>query len=120
MQISVSWSKEKYTSIADAEGNWLISIKTPKASYDTHSITISEGKDKMTVNNILIGEVWLASGQSNMEMLLKGFAGCCVQNGTEDAMKAHIESPYVRMFKVKKTQSLHEQKYRRCYPVSVP
>lgn len=111
VQISVSWSKEKYTSTTDAEGNWLVSIKTPKASYDTHSITISEGRDKVTVKNILIGEVWLASGQSNMEMPLKGFAGCCVQNGTEDAMKAHIESPYVRMFKVKKTQSLHEQKY---------
>lgn len=111
VQVSVSWSKEKYISKADANGNWLISVKTPKASYNTHSIIISEGKEKVTVKNILIGEVWLASGQSNMEMPLKGFAGCCVQNGTEDAMKAHIESPYVRMFKVKKTQSLHEQKY---------
>lgn len=111
IQITVSWNKEKYSSTADADGNWLICLKTPKASYDTHSIAISSGKETINIKNILIGEVWLASGQSNMEMPLKGFWACCVENGARDAMNANIESHYVRMFNVRKSQNMQRQKY---------
>lgn len=109
--VTTSWNKKAvYTAVADGQGEWKVSVKTPAASYESYSVTISEGKESITLNGILIGEVWLASGQSNMEMPLKGFAGCCVENGVGDAMKAHQESPYVRMFTVKKAQNMHVQK----------
>jgi len=113
-----SWDNKSQTCIVGADGKWNIAIPTPSASYHTYTLTISEangtGKntkvaDNVTLNDILIGEVWLASGQSNMEMPLKGFAGCCVKDGAKDAMNAHIEAPFVRMFTVKKCQNLAPQ-----------
>lgn len=103
--ITNSWNKNKLYITADSKGRWTRSIATPKASFDPQTITIQCGKEKVQLKNVLIGEVWLASGQSNMEMPLKGFSGCCVENGTQDALMAHLESPYVRMFNVKKTQT---------------
>lgn len=107
--VTNSWNNLKTWRTADSKGLWLAEIPTPKASYDAQNITIQCGKEKIKVSNILIGEVWLASGQSNMEMPLKGFSGCCVQNGVDDAMKADTESPYVRIFTVKKKQTFSLQ-----------
>lgn len=60
------------------------------------------------MKNILIGEVWLASGQSNMEMPLKGFAGCCIMNGADDIIVS-AENKGVRMFTVPKHQTYELQ-----------
>lgn len=60
--------------------------------------------ETVVLKNILIGEVWLASGQSNMQMPLKGFAGCCVKNGLDDAIAA-ADMKGVRMFNVPMRQS---------------
>ncbi|MBQ0022550.1 MAG: sialate O-acetylesterase [Prevotellaceae bacterium] len=107
--VTTSWNKEKVTAKADGHGKWIASVATPAASFDAQSITIQSGKESVQLNDILIGEVWLASGQSNMEMPLKGFSGCCIQNGTEDALRANVESPYVRIYTVKKTQTYTPQ-----------
>ncbi|MCR5312190.1 MAG: sialate O-acetylesterase [Bacteroidaceae bacterium] len=106
ISVTTSWTNEVYSTYAGADGKWCLSIKTPEASFEAQSVTIMEGKaDKITLRDVLIGEVWLASGQSNMEMPLKGFPGCCVKDGAHDAMYAMRESPYVRMFNVKQLQS---------------
>lgn len=52
---------------ADAEGVWIAPVAVPAASFDPHSVTIKAGKEVRTLSNILFGEVWLCSGQSNME-----------------------------------------------------
>lgn len=74
VSVSSSWNKKSYSTKSDAEGYWSLKIKTPEASYTPYSLTISDGK-AVTVNNVLIGEVWLCSGQSNMEMPMMGFGG---------------------------------------------
>ena len=57
--------------IADANGNWKIKVATP--SYGgPYTITISDG-EILVLNNVLIGDVWICSGQSNMEMPLAGW-----------------------------------------------
>lgn len=71
VDIGTTWSTKKYTGIADQNGNWKMMVATP--SYGgPYKITISDGDD-LTLNNVLIGEVWLCSGQSNMEMPLAGW-----------------------------------------------
>ena len=82
IQVSPSWDKNIYKTRANQEGKWLIEIPTPKASYIQHSITFSDG-EKIKLKNILIGEVWFASGQSNMEMPLNGFWNCPVEGSNE-------------------------------------
>ncbi len=64
--ITTSWSRKKQKTIADSDGCWSITISTPKASSNAESMAII-GKNRLVINNILIGEVWVCSGQSNME-----------------------------------------------------
>ncbi len=61
---SIAWGGE-----ADANGNWMIKIDTGKAG-GPYEMTVS-GKNPITIKNILVGEVWVCSGQSNMEFTLK-------------------------------------------------
>lgn len=73
-EITVTFAGQSHTTKADAEGNWKVVLKALKAdSLDDLStapegrdLKMSDGKDTITYTNILIGEVWLASGQSNM------------------------------------------------------
>lgn len=71
VKITVSWNKINYGAIADASGNWKIKVATPGYG-GPYSITISDG-ELLVLNNILIGDVWICSGQSNMEMPLAGW-----------------------------------------------
>ena len=66
--VACDWIEGKPISVkADAEGLWIAPVAVPAASFDAHTITIKAGKEVRTLKNILFGEVWLCSGQSNME-----------------------------------------------------
>lgn len=102
--ITPSWIKQTYKTKADEQGKWSIKIPTPKAGYETYTITVSDSKNVLKMNNILIGEVWLCSGQSNMEMPMKGFKGQPVKGGNEAILKS--KNKYIRLITVKRTSSL--------------
>lgn len=82
LTIKTSWNSKIYKAKADASGKWKTELQTPIAG-GPFTIEVTEGTEKVTIKNILIGEVWLCSGQSNMEMPLKGFPGQPVRNGNE-------------------------------------
>ena len=69
--VTTSWDNRKYTTTTSTEGKWKVSVTTPKAG-GPYTITINDGKI-VRLNNVLIGEVWLCSGQSNMEMPIEGW-----------------------------------------------
>lgn len=73
--ITPSWGKQKYTAQADAAGKWKLKVKTPAASYTPYTLAISGDGPAIQLKNVLVGEVWLCGGQSNMEMPMKGFKG---------------------------------------------
>ena len=75
-----SWNYKEYYTKADNNGKWSIAIPTPKASFSPYSITLNDGTTPLVVRNVLIGEVWFASGQSNMEMPLSGWDKCPITN----------------------------------------
>jgi sialate O-acetylesterase len=81
VKVSSSWNKKNYTTTTDDKGKWKLNIATPTAG-GPYSITISDG-NAVTIKDILIGEVWLCSGQSNMEMPMKGFMGQPVLNSND-------------------------------------
>lgn len=94
--VNPSWGKQSQT-ITDEEGNWLIHITTPKAGK-TGSIKVT-GSTQQTIENIVFGEVWICSGQSNMERELGLRNGQKpIINFWEEAQKANY--PKIRMFKV--------------------
>ncbi len=82
ISITTSWDSKTYEVNVDKQGKWKTKVKTPKAG-GTFEIVIKEGLETKIIKNILIGEVWLCSGQSNMEMPLKGFTGQPVLGGNE-------------------------------------
>lgn len=102
VKVSPSWTKISYSTKADATGKWLINIPTPKAG-GPYSITFTDGK-ALRLNNILIGEVWLCVGQSNMEMPVGGWAGQPVTGAMETIVRADSLTP-IRMLMVEKNHS---------------
>ena len=102
--VTPSWSNKPYTTKSDSNGKWQIAVDTPAGGYTPYSITISDGTP-MTLDNVLIGEVWLASGQSNMEMPLKGFWGCCVDGGYDEVASARERANKIRFYTVPLKQS---------------
>lgn len=115
IHIAAEWGKTVRAK-ADSHGRWTAMLPTPVADTREHTISIRELRglattDSLTLGGVLIGEVWLASGQSNMEMPLRGFSGCNVKDGALTAMHAATEAPLVRMFTVPKRQSWQEQEH---------
>ena len=102
LTIKVGWNKLTLKTVSNADGKWLVKVKTSEVG-GPYIITIASGKEKLTLNNILLGEVWLCSGQSNMEMPLKGFGDQPVL-GVNDAL-VDAENDNIRLFTVKKSAS---------------
>lgn len=93
--IRPEWTKEKTVVVADSEtGKWSTHIATPAAG-GPYNIVFSDG-EKLTVTNVLIGEVWFCSGQSNMEMYVRGFTSQPVEGATKVIASAKPSTP-IRM-----------------------
>lgn len=66
ISINGSWDTAHYNAIADGNGKWMVTVKTPKAG-GPFSMTI-KGENELALDDVMTGEVWDCSGQSNMEM----------------------------------------------------
>ena len=100
--ITPSWSGKTYTTRSDKNGSWETAIDT-KGVGGPYTIKISDGEE-LTVRNIMLGDVWICSGQSNMEMNFAEFTGQPVEN----SLRTVIESPKynkIRMYTVAKSLS---------------
>lgn len=86
--LRTSWNKNKQKVKADANGRWEFMVATPAASFEAQKVTVSDGDETRSLTDVLIGEVWLASGQSNMEMPLHGFEGCPVENSAQHILES--------------------------------
>ena len=65
-EVTVSFKGKTATTQAAADGKWRAQIETGTADANGAALTISAGKDKIVIEDVLVGEVWFASGQSNM------------------------------------------------------
>ncbi len=97
--ITASWNGKKTTVRTDAAGAWKTSINTPKAG-GPYTISFNDG-EVLVLKDILIGEVWLCSGQSNMEMPLEGWGK--VLNYKQEVAGAN--HPNIRFLTVEKSTS---------------
>jgi len=103
ISVRVSWTNTLFSCASKPDGSWELSVFTPKGTFEKQSITISDGVP-LTLKNILIGEVWLCAGQSNMAMTYSGYRNQPIDNAKEDMEDATEESG-IRMFNVDKTAS---------------
>lgn len=95
-KIVVMLNKQKQSTVADNTGKWQLKLNGMPAGgpYDL----IVKGKNLIVLKDILLGEVWLCSGQSNMEFTLKSS-----QKATEEITKAKY--PTIRQFRIKQKTS---------------
>lgn len=101
IKVTSSWDNKTIETSADGNANWKIEIQTPKAG-GPYTLTL-EGENKIVLENILIGEVWVCSGQSNMEWsYLSGVDG--MKEEFTDLNKRNI-----RLFNMPKTTSATPQ-----------
>jgi hypothetical protein len=106
--VNVSWSKELYQTVAGNNGKWALKIVTPSAAEN--QTVIIQGTNKITIKNVLIGEAWLCSGQSNMEYTvdIDTTERWCL--GIDDKGKYLSEANYknIHLFHVKRNPTLEE------------
>ncbi len=128
VSVYTSWGASAETRV-DKQGQWEVQISTPSASYQEHTITFVEtprqrayyNPEPIQVAHVLIGEVWLASGQSNMEMPLRGFWQCPVQHANEEIALARRFSGKIRYATIERRDALQPQgeafgKWQDCNP----
>ena len=102
--VTPSWNGKAYTCKADKDGRWRVAVETPEGSYEAYTMTVSSGNESVTVSDILVGEVWFASGQSNMEMPMRGFYNSPIEHA-QDFVCAPAATEKIRMFTVPVKQS---------------
>ena len=116
--VMTSWDKKSYSAMVDQDGNFSVKVKTPQAGgpYDiTFALGTSASNSKhasglaygCTLHNILIGEVWICSGQSNMEMLMKGYKAQPVEGAAEELLSCKDSG--LRLFYGKRAARLDPQ-----------
>tara|TARA_R110002050_G_scaffold171113_2_gene303132 strand:- start:56955 stop:58328 length:1374 start_codon:yes stop_codon:yes gene_type:complete len=99
--IKPSWTQETYKVKANNLAEWKLFIKTPK--YGGPFIITITGNNEIVLNDVLIGEIWLCSGQSNMEMS----AAWGIKDGDEEIAKANNSN--IRFFTIDKTSARYPQ-----------
>ncbi len=98
LTIQTSWNKAHYITMCNDKGDWMIKAKTTQAG-GAYTITVTSGKEKVQLQNILLGEVWLCSGQSNMDMTIDGYADSPIIGSNDMLMNA--ENNDIRLFTLK-------------------
>ncbi|MBO4595678.1 MAG: sialate O-acetylesterase [Bacteroidales bacterium] len=106
LTIAPSWTKSKTTLTVGQDGKWSAKVATPAAG-GPYEIVFNDG-EKLTVRNVLIGEVWFCGGQSNMQMPVKGFGGQRVEGAFDAIMNASPATP-IRLCTSKIRASLREE-----------
>lgn len=125
VKITPSWSNVSVEVKSDSKsGKWNAEMHTPSASFTPYSITISDTDGEISLSDILIGEVWFCSGQSNMEMPMKGFGFQPIE-GAQEAIAYSSKYPGIRVARVPKAQSYKEEdkvpgKWMKSTPENTP
>ena len=95
LTIKTSWNNRTVKTKVGADGKWEVEIYTSKAG-GPYEITFNDG-EKLTLENILLGEVWLCMGQSNMEMPIRGFDRQPHRGGNDIIARSKASTP-IRIF----------------------
>lgn len=97
IKITTSWDGKTYSATVGTDGKWSQTVATPAAG-GPYSVTFDDGS-ATTISNVMVGEVWLCSGQSNMEMPMEGFVSDNqFVDGSEEAIASADADVPTRMF----------------------
>ena len=114
--VKVKFGNQEKNTTADANGLWMVKLDPMKADKTGRELVVT-GKTTLTYSNVLVGEVWLCSGQSNMTFGLRGFSSAKGNtNPTDgvlnfaDEIKATVGFPMIREIKIPQVHNAFPQK----------
>ncbi len=115
--VKVEFAGQQLSDTADKEGSWRVDLSPLKASKQSRALVVSSGDDKVVINDVLVGEVWLCSGQSNMEWPMHGS-----ENAAAEIAAANY--PAIRLYKTPLIPSVKpmeriNSKWQVCSPDTV-
>lgn len=99
ISVETNWNKSIVNTVSNQKGEWLVKVKTTEAG-GPYTINIASKKERLSLKNILLGEVWLCSGQSNMQMPVTGFGYQPVNGSTDILLDADNDN--IRLFTVER------------------
>jgi len=116
-QVTVTMGDENASVQAGKDGKWRVRLSPQKADGKARQITVA-GKNTIELTDVLVGEVWIGSGQSNMEWTLAN------TNGSAEAIAA-ADNPMIRLFHIPKVQNKEPASdvnadWKVCTPQNVP
>ncbi len=105
--VITSWDKKSYQTVSNKQGFFKVFVNTPRAG-GPYTISFNDSKD-VVLSDVYIGEVWVCSGQSNMEMPLKGFANDPILNSEQEILNGANKN--IRLFSVDRYSSPSERSH---------
>jgi sialate O-acetylesterase len=120
IRLQTTWGANAATKV-NSDSTWMLKVHTPKAG-GPHQLVIRHNDTTLTIKSVLVGEVWLCSGQSNMEMPLAGWPPAdTILNAAEEI--EHSLSPNIRLFAVRRAfspvlESACDGSWRVCSPLT--
>ncbi len=105
IDVTTTWSDKTYSVTADNSGHWELRVATPGCS-NGEALTFTSPTDTVTVKNVMVGEVWLCSGQSNMEFPVGRKNEWQTGMSTFESDIQDAEYPMIHLFKVDKVRSI--------------
>ena len=96
-KVTVSFARQAKAATADKDGSWLVKLDAMKACADPAAMAVA-GKNRLTLTDIVVGDVWVCSGQSNMSFAMGAYGSPIDRD--------HFELPLVREFHVKTVLSM--------------
>lgn len=117
-EVTVAFKEKNATTKAGTDGHWRVEIETGTADGEGATLTVNSDGESVTINDVLVGEVWLASGQSNMVFTMNR-----VPAYTE--LIAQSKHPLIRMFNAPTVTAAEPQgdidgQWTLCSPETVP
>lgn len=101
VSVITSWDGKSYSAVAGPDGKWSVKVSTPDAG-GPYSITFNQGRKSTVLKNVMSGDVWICSGQSNMEMPVEGWGK--VTNYEQEVSEA-VQYPGIRLLNLKRAYS---------------
>jgi sialate O-acetylesterase len=119
-KVSVTLNGTSRDVAGDNEGNWSVFLP-PEAAGGPYQLTVASS-NKIVMDDVLIGDVWFASGQSNMEMPLKGFGEGSPVKDSADTI-AHADQPQIRLLQIPRKAADHplrnaDASWKTCTPAT--
>ncbi len=100
--VTVKLASDSATATADAQGNWQVKLPARSASAEAVQLEVTAGSDSVTRQDVLVGEVWLCSGQSNMQWAVAS------SNDAQNVL-ANANDTLLRLFHVSNTTAVEPQ-----------